>query len=322
MAHSSKLVSWLTENASALNLQVTELSWPREWMLALSDLEVSIEVEGRTFRGRGTDAEEELAFVKAGAEAIERAFCAGHGIHSVGVAAHTEEIAARFGAERELFERDAFFSHFLTRTAFSPVKPDAPVVAKFAGVFSAATDASIRIRFFRARCSYQAVVVAVAEGARARPSFGGLVGLGCAPTEDAAMQSALVECARNVAAILLAEGREPMSLEQFAKIPGPTSEDRQRLALDQSYWNKVAHLFPETPSELSSDGASVVQPLFERLSSPFRAFETAPLVVYRAQFVNVGALNGRNPSTLARLSEFKGKVLTEAHLESLPDFLG
>ena len=320
MAHSGKLVSWLTDNASALNLQVTELSWAREWNLALSDLEVSIEAGGRTFRGRGTADDEELAFVKAGAEAIERAFCVGHGIHSVGVAAHTEEGAARSGAVKELFEREAFFSHFLTRKPFLPIETTARIHSNYAGIFSAA--ASIRIRFFRARSAFQPVVLAVAEGPRARPSFGGLVGISCAPTAEAAAESALLECARNIATILLGESREPISLEQFGKIPNPSSEDRQRLALDHSYWSKVAHLFPEAQSEILPDYSSRAEPILERLSSPFRALDSVPLVVCRAQFVESFTANGRNPSTLARLQDFMGSAVTKAQLETLPDFLG
>jgi len=322
MADSSKLTAWLIENAPLLNLQITELSWARAWGVPLFDLEASIEVDGRRFLGRGTAASEELAFVKAGAEAIERAFCGGHGIHSVGVAAHTEESAAKRGAIKELLERDAFFSHFLTRTPFSPMGTTAPLREKFAGIFAAATAASISIRFFRARSTNQAVVIALAEGAHAVPAFGGVVGLGCEATETAATEAALLECARNIAAILFGEGRAALSLGEFGMIPDPSSQDRQRLALDPAYWREVRRLFPESSREAAAPTPIPQESITERLSAPYRALETCPVVVYRAQYLNPIRLNERSPTTLKRLQDFVGHPITEAQLEALPHFLG
>lgn len=322
MAHSGKLTHWLTESASRLNLEVTELSWARDWGLDLFDLEVSLEIEGRAFRGRGTAAEEELAFVKAGAEAIERAFCTGHGIHSVGVAAHTEEDLAKSGALKELFERDAFFSHFFTRSPFLPIQTPPRLQERFSGVFSAARSALISLRFFHARSSAQAVVISVAEGTQARPPFGGIIGLGCETTEEAAIESAFLEGARNVAASLVGGARPPLRLSDFSKILEPTSEDRQRLALDPSYWSKVEHLFPQSSSLPSMESSNSTEPIFERLSSPYRVLDSAPLFVYRAKFLNPFRPSERSPTTFARLEDFVGRTLTEAQLETLPHFLG
>lgn len=322
MADSSKLTGWLTENASRLDLQVTELSWPREWGLALSDLEVSIEIEGRVYRGRGTAADEELALVKAGAEAVERAFCAGHGIHSVGVAAHTDENEAKRGAVKELFERDAFFSHFYTRTPFTALEDCLQVRERFAGIFSAASSASIPVRFFRARSVSLPIVIAVAEGLRAHPAWGGVVGFGCERSEDAAKESALLECARNLAATLFGEGRAPMNLADFSSLVSPSSEDRQRLALDISYWSEVRRLFPETLISTADAAVSREEPLTERLSVPFPVLEAAPLVVFRAQFLNPIRPNDRSPTTLKRLRDFARHPINEAQLETLPHFLG
>lgn len=321
MADSSKLTDWLTENASLLDLQVTEFSWAREWNVPLSDLEVSIEIEGRRFRGRGTACGEDLAFVKAGAEAIERAFCAGRGIHSVGVAAHTEERAARSGAIKELLERDAFFLHFFTRTPFSSRESHAGLRERFSGIFSVASAASISIRFFRAR-SASHVILAVAEGDQASLAFGGGVGLGCEPTEAAAAESALLECGRNIAAILLGDRRAPLSLEEFKSIPEPGSEDRQRLALDLSYWRGVSYLFPESSREAAAVVPAEESPILEKLAAPYRALHSCPLVVYRAHFSNPVRSSERSPTTIGRLQEFAGYPITEAQLQTLPHFLG
>lgn len=322
MAHSGKLAHWLTENATALDLRVKDLAWVRSWGLALSDIEVSVEVEGRRFRGRGTAESETLAFVKAGAEAIERAYCAGHGIHSVGVAAHTEEPAAKNNAIKELFERDAFFSHFFTRTPFFPLMQQIQVAKWASAIISRAEAASVSIKFWQARSSFQSVIIAVAEGRRAHPAWGGIVGLGCEETEEAAMGSALIECARNISAILYGDSPSPISFEVFSKILDPTSEDRQHLALDPFYWQQVSHLFQSSHGENLVSISSDQEPIVEKLSNPFRIFNSAPLFVYRARFPNPVRPMDRSPTTLVRLSDFVGRPVTEEQLETLPHFLG
>ena len=70
MAHTEKLGRWLIDNSDAINLQVQRSSWVRDWMPRFFDVGVQIEVANKVFEGRGFAENEDLAFLKAGAEAI------------------------------------------------------------------------------------------------------------------------------------------------------------------------------------------------------------------------------------------------------------
>lgn len=328
MADSSKLIEWLGKSASRLNLQVTEFSWPREWRIpALNDMEVTIEIDGRAFVGRGTAHGEDLAVTKAGAEAIERAYCAGHGIHTIGVAVHTSEALARKNSVSELIERDAFFSHFYTKTPFVPsLEENATLRKNYLGIFEAAESRGITIRFFQTRDSHQPVFLCVASGLAASPAWGGTVGLGSDEYEARAAEAAFLECARNIAAIIHENARHPLTTDAFAAIPDPSSVDRQRLALNGDYWKRVLHLFPENAADApggerpTTDASSWAT---ERLPCPFRALEDAPLFVCRTRIdAPLYRAQDRSPTTLRRLEAFTGSALRQDRLETLPHFLG
>ena len=246
MAHSNELTSWLLENADLLDLRATELTWARDWGLkSYHDFQISIAVDGKRFIGRGTAASEELAFLKAGAEAIERAYCGGLGIHSVGVAAHVDEKSAQENAINEWIERDTFICHFYTKTPFLPVMDLRPQVFEgFSGVVAKLDSFGITLRLFRAESARYPVVLAVASGLNASPAWGGIVGLGSNSNERASTQSALLEALRNVAAIVLGDPGQTITNDEFLSLQNPTSTDRQRLARNADYWSIMAHLFP------------------------------------------------------------------------------
>lgn len=333
MADSSKLAAWLIDNAEALNLQVKRLHWVTDWKLAgYSDLEVSIDIDGRTFVGRGTAPGEDLALLKAGAEAIERAYCGGHQIHTTGVAAHTTDEAAKENVLNELNERDAFFCHYYTKKPFLPVSDSNfyELMHSFKSVFDEVLPLGISLRLLRAHSYGNPVFVCIASGLRATPAWGGIVGLGSNLSEQQAIESAFLECVRNVAAIAANGPPQALTKEEFEQIPRPTSQDRQRLAMNVGYWKEISALFPETPSAASSPPpkASTAWPwIVEQLECPFPILLAAPIFVYRARLNELSGdtllrSKDRSPTTLKRLSEFLGQPAQRENLESRPHFLG
>ena len=118
MVDKKKLSRWLLDNYKTLELRSTQFNWVSEWLPGFHDFGVSITIGGRIFHGRGMASHSQLAFEKAGAEAIERAFCYENGISSSGVAAHPQIKLAQIKAQDELIERDRFFCHYLTKTPF------------------------------------------------------------------------------------------------------------------------------------------------------------------------------------------------------------
>jgi hypothetical protein len=335
MADSKQLTSWLLENSNRLNLQATEFAWVRDWNLrGYHDIQVNIDVAGKTFTGRGTALGEDFAFLKAGAEAIERAYCGGHHIHSTGVAAHTHDSGARENVQNELNERDAFFCHFYTKTPFL-LLPDSylfELMQTFKGAFDEILPRGINIRLFRAHSKGWPVFVCVASGLRATPQWGGIIGLGSQANEWRAIQIALLECLRNVAATVINGVPQSMSRDEFERILKPTSQDRQRLAFDVDYWKEISVLFPENKNQIISDALFVQAPsvwpwIVEKLDCPFEELKEAPIVVYRARLDESGGdvlFRGkdRSPTTLRRLSEFLRNPVARENLELRPHFLG
>ena len=118
MENKKKLSHWLLNNYKSLGLSAIEFNWVDEWLPGFHDFQVSLSLGGRTFKGRGIEKDQLLAFTKAGAEALERAVCYENGVSTSGVALHTDRELAKENAKNELIERDRFFCHFLTRSPF------------------------------------------------------------------------------------------------------------------------------------------------------------------------------------------------------------
>src|SRR3989338_3968986 len=106
MENSKKLIDWALSRHQLLDLKVTKLTWVDEWIPGHFDFNTQISVGSEVFKGRGFSNNIEIAMVKSIAEALERAVCKYNGIHSSGVAAHTDKIQAQINAKTELIERD------------------------------------------------------------------------------------------------------------------------------------------------------------------------------------------------------------------------
>jgi hypothetical protein len=329
MADSQKLISWLLDNSEKLQLQATELTWVQEWNLSgVFDYQVEITIQDRIYKGRGTALTEELAFVKAGAEAIERAFCGGYGISSLGVAAHTDQVLAEKNAASELNERDAFFNHYYLKRSLDLLE-DSKIhnfKNRWQSAFKKLATNRVDCQFFEAESDIESVVVCVMSGEKAQQKFGGIIGLGSNQSIDAALESAFLEALRNAASVLQDEGSEPFSINDFLNIEKPNSLDRQRLAMNVEYWSGVKNIFPlkaATATVFKRPTASVI---FQNLICPFKELTSAPVVVCRAHFENDGTKlirpYDKSPTTWARLQNYSKNKLTEADIENRPHFLG
>jgi hypothetical protein len=337
MADSKKLADWLLENTERLDLRAKHFQWVEGWRLVgYCDLEVSIVVNGRAFIGRGTALGEDLAFVKAGAEAIERAYCAGHNIPSVGVAVHENELLARENARSELIERDGFFCHFYTKIPFFNSSLHSAELKKnygFKYALAKLEDQGVELCVHQARTSGQPVFICTASGKLSKPAFGGIIGLGSNESNWEAIRSALLECMRNVAAVVSSERAESCTESEFQTIRAPNAADRQRLARNVEYWSAFDFLFPRgveaaesTTNLLRQAHQPAPKMVLTKLKCPFAELNGAPIFVYRASLdESYGSLiseRDKSPTTMARLSEFRGRSISREELENRPHFLG
>ncbi|MBN8542378.1 MAG: hypothetical protein J0L82_18450 [Deltaproteobacteria bacterium] len=111
---------WLLSKRTELDVKFLEFNWGNAHGVPLFDFEVSL--LGRHI-GRGTSFDQELAFEKAAAEALERLVCFENRISTEGVAAHPSPEAANRNAILEALERHLFNEHLATKQPFTLAKP-------------------------------------------------------------------------------------------------------------------------------------------------------------------------------------------------------
>ena len=233
------------------------------------DLQVSISSFGKRFVGRGSDPDANTALGKAVCEAVERATCFRHGISSLGVAGHLSMELAKANARLEYVERFCF-----GRQISDGFKPeDLPPPDRIRERYEQRGIALALRRLVSPKET--PVVLCLASGERATPSFGGILGLGAASSIEAASQKALMECLRSLEFYLHATPAS-LSYEKFRMIESPQAQDRQALLRDCVYFQTLmACLNRKAPGTLK-----VMEGKFESLSVD-SVFAGCPLTFVR-----------------------------------------
>ena len=329
MASSQRLAEWLLDHSSRLGLEVTALTWPRDWQIArLNDIHLALTFDGQQFAGRGTAVTSEEALSKAAGEAVERAFTKGHGIHSTGVALHTSASEAEFGARRELIERSTFFAHFYGRKPFLRLgeESSAELRRRYEPFFRKAGDAKIKIEFYTSAFHVGfPFVLCVAEGLEASNPWGGALGLAAKDDLASAVEGAFFECARSVANNIL---RDPprLNLAGFLGLAKPSSLDRQKLSASLEYWSLVLHLFPKHETESSPQQRAMPALAIHKLPCPFPEINDAPVIAFRASPPGDADIHNsdprQDPALLDWLTKLSGWEFRIDDLPTYPHFLG
>ena len=204
-----KLNAWLLNNHKQLALKATQFHWTQDWMPDYCDLEVSIVLNGKQYVGRGMDKNSDFAFTKAGAEALERAFCFEGNVATCGVAVHTDEKLAKENAQNELIERDRFFCHYLTKTPFKKIDFD-----NYCGVQDKLKKYDVVMKIFEMNpLNNITSFVCLCEGER----VGLVVGLGSSCKRVVAIEKAVTECLSNTVATLYGKSFS-LSFKKFNSI--------------------------------------------------------------------------------------------------------
>ena len=117
------LKSWIFNSAHAGKISINQLGWPARLKIVVYDYMVQVRVGDEDFIGHGSDAEPDLAIVKATAEAFER-YCVTISklTNSNGCAVHTDKKLADENALLELVERDCFLVQFIGGQSFKEVQ--------------------------------------------------------------------------------------------------------------------------------------------------------------------------------------------------------
>ncbi|MFT6631934.1 MAG: hypothetical protein ACJAS4_001895 [Bacteriovoracaceae bacterium] len=185
MANSTRL-NHILSNAELLGLKVQKLSWGEEFLGGLFDFRVKTNLFGEETIGIGIDQNEEVAFLKAFSESVERAYCKKNNIRSHGVSAHWCKESAKENSLCELIERDMFLCHFLTGKGAKRVE-NSDIQEVNAGLSSK----GCRLKVFQLSTlnNYNVFVTIGENGA-----LGNIIGLGASIDSESALKKSMIEC--------------------------------------------------------------------------------------------------------------------------------
>lgn len=229
---------WLSENASRIDLQVQVFQNVLLEKFNISDIESSIQIDGKKYWGRGTTTDVNLSLRKSCCEAIERFFLHREKIAtSNGMAVHLSPSHAINSATNELIERDLFLCHFLTQTPFKKIKSD---VLWINNILDQLRETNIEISFYSMGSinSVEAILCTI-SGIKAKDSFGYIMGTAAGDKRDSSIESAFLEAFRNYAHL---KRENSISLDTFMEKASQKNInfiDHGNLALNIEYANKA-----------------------------------------------------------------------------------
>lgn len=324
MASKEKLAKWLFDNRKQLQLKALLGEWVKDWLPGFEDIRVQIQLGGKAYEGRGIAADQDKAFLIAGAEAIERAYCDNLGINSNGVALHTHEEDAKLNAKLELLERDGFLCHFLTRTPFASLDTPSGTDIDFERIKDRLQKHGVEIVLKRAAISYPKIVLCIARKTVGENPFNCILGLGSHDDLKVSATKAITECLSNAVWMLESSDTQSIDTETFKSKRNHTSIDHQMLYLGKNDDLSLDWIFEtENKSHVAELDCKID---FTTLKSDISILENAPITVVRASSDNLQNIF-YGPTVLEnlnmhRLSKFVGKTVDEAHINWMPHPIG
>lgn len=230
MANQKALTDWILKNQNQLDLRIRDCTWIRKVFPGWNDIDLSIEVNGVTFWGRGSAPDPDIALSKAFCEAVERNVCASHGISSTGVAGHVIQAEAQENARLELYERKFLADSFEKGDVGSSVEDHQALRSRYSNL-------GIEVDLYEVTALDSTwIFMCLAKGKNFRIPFGGILGLGSSRNRDHAAQKALIECLRNLEAHIEMP-TQSITKEEFEALDKKTGLDRQALFKDISYFS-------------------------------------------------------------------------------------
>ena len=286
MENSSSVVEWALKNSRRLALAVQKVRWINEWLPGYFDYHIEVSVGGKVHKGRGTDASEQTAFIKAVAEALERAAC--YGLENPwGTAAHTDRKAAEKRAYAELLGMDRALCHHYCRikgkrVALEELKPIIPVK----NLIKKLNDHGLVIELCELRPAKDARVFSAYGWAKtASHEFPGIIsGFGTSDIRQDAARQAVLECLRKFLAIFIGKTVSPIPLEDLKRDKSPWWHiwTMAKSAASKSYL--MRNIVPSNGEEAAQipEDISAESMRFSRLNALDELFPDLPLLFMQA----------------------------------------
>lgn len=229
----SKIIDWILRNKDTFNLKVTRVTGLNHILNEYYDYVVEIKMSGRSFSGRGTDKTEDVAFLKAFSESIERYFTHKNNFLTTnGIAVHYDKDECILNAKMELIERDIFLCHFLLGGKL--IKFENKQTKLFQ---ERLWLQNINVDFYKISDDkkYKCVLVFVSNSKQSICDKI-IFGVSCKNNLDSAIEQATVEALRDF--ININENKEGLSVEHFNCLDTWSLKDHQRIGLNSEYARK------------------------------------------------------------------------------------
>ncbi|USN48033.1 MAG: YcaO-like family protein [Pseudobdellovibrionaceae bacterium] len=324
MASKEKLAQWLFDNRNQLQLKTLLGTWVKDWLPGFNDIRVQLQVDGKPYTGRGIAADQDQAFLIAGAEAIERAYCDNLGIHSNGIALHTNEENAKLNAKMELLERDGFLCHFLTKTPFADLKTPSGINIDFEQIKNRLKNLRVEITLKKVIYSYPQITLCIARKTEGENPFSCILGLGSHEDIKVSTTKAITECLSNVVWRLEDKNVKTINIENFKNKSHHSSMDHQMLYLEDDNDLSLNWIFYSENSSNTVEAESEIE--LSTLKSNILILDEAPIVVIRAMSNDLQNIF-YGPTTLEkinmkRLHQFTGSSVDESNINWMPHPIG
>ena len=323
-----QLLAWMKNHAKTMNIKVREYTWIKEWLPDFADISVNLTPGMLAFSGRGTDRDPEVSIAKATVEAMERAICHWNGIHTNGVAADVDPYRAMNSAQLELFERDRFFCHYLTKVPFRFCERETAQLHEKIRCKDKLSKVDIKIYEMRPTHNAKFALCVGKPAENSGWEMGGVIGLGASANFKDACEKAAIETLRNIS-YYFENGSlyDRISIDDFKQLKTYQPMDHRNLALHPpAFKNFGAFLQSSITEPLKEEYLGDVKLEIKPLACDFDKFKNLYIKVYRATSPDLqNAFWG--PTTdeklnMNRLSAFAGRELSLSDVEMFPHPLG
>lgn len=229
----SKIIDWILKNKETFKLKVINITGLREILNEYHDFVIEIEINQKTYSGRGTDIKEESAFLKAFSESIERYFATKYScLTTSGIAVHYDVNECIKNAKAELIERDIFLCHFLLGGKLNRCEND--LINKFQDKL---VLRNINIEFYRMHeCDDSVCIISFIKCAE-RQSFDQIFfGVSFNKCIASAIEQSAIEALRDFLSV--GDVDYDLSVEEFDKLKNWNLVDHRRIGLNADYAKK------------------------------------------------------------------------------------
>lgn len=283
MANNPQITDWILYNAKSLKLDVTRLTLTTEWLPGYFDYHSEIQIDEVVYSGRGIDRDEELAFIKSVAEALERAACRSLN-EPWGTSAHVSLREAKRHSYYERVTLDRALCHHFCRQ---------PLHSESLAIVSSRIDCytliqhlkkhNLALEIFQMRPVIDAKsVMAIAYPLEAN-KFGFISGFGTSPSLAEASMQAIKECLRDVLAVFVAHEKPAKQLKELREARDPLYHHWFNALHPEALAYFNTYLRPEIAENvLRKEAISITDMTFEQLDSLAQYFSGIPFVFLKA----------------------------------------